>query len=228
MISLSNRLQMVASLIPPSAVVADVGTDHGYLPVWLLQSGRARRVLASDIHAGPLRRARQTAAEYAVEEQIEFALCDGLQFPQAERAETIVIAGMGGETMISILRMAPWTRQGRHIILQPQSKRRALTAWLQAAGYTLQTARLCEDGGMLYHALAAFGGAPAEKTTAEALLFASHDPLLPQFLAAEEARLLRAIEGMSRAEARPMCAALTDAREELERIRRYKEAVTAW
>ena len=81
---------------------------------------------------------------------------------------------------------------------------------------------------MLYHALAAFGGAPAEKTTAEALLFASHDPLLPQFLAAEEARLLRAIEGMSRAEARPMCAALTDAREELERIRRYKEAVTAW
>ena len=109
-IRLSNRLQAVASWIAPCGTVADVGTDHGYLPVWLLQTHTAQRVIASDIHAGPLDRARRSAAEYSLENAIRFELCDGLQFAGADAADTVVIAGMGGETIITVLDAAPWTR----------------------------------------------------------------------------------------------------------------------
>ncbi len=115
-IRLSNRLQAVASWIAPCGTVADVGTDHGYLSVWLLQTHTAQRVIASDIHAGPLDRARRSAAEYSLENAIRFELCDGLQFAGADAADTVVIAGMGGETIIAILEGAAWTKDGAHTL----------------------------------------------------------------------------------------------------------------
>lgn len=159
-IRLSNRLQAVASWIAPCGTVADVGTDHGYLPVWLLQTHTAQRVIASDIHAGPLDRARRSAAAYSLENAIRFELCDGLQFAGADAADTVVIAGMGGETIITILDAAPWTRQGRRLVLQPQSKIRELTDWLQDNGYMLADAQLCLDAGKLYLILDVRGAAP--------------------------------------------------------------------
>lgn len=227
-IRLSNRLQAVASWIAPCGTVADVGTDHGYLPVWLLQTHTAQRVIASDIHAGPLDRARRSAAEYSLENAIRFELCDGLQFAGADAADTVVIAGMGGETIITILDAAPWTRQGRRLVLQPQSKIRELTDWLQDNGYMLADAHLCLDAGKLYLILDVRGAAPQERMTAETLLLCRRDPLLPQYLAEQDARLRRAIAGMERAERQEVAAELRRAKQVLEEIARYEEVVKAW
>lgn len=227
-IRLSNRLQAVASRIAPCGTVADVGTDHGYLPVWLLQTHTAQRVIASDIHAGPLERARRSAAEHFLENAIRFELCDGLQFAGADAADTVVIAGMGGETIIAILDAAPWTRQGRRLVLQPQSKIRELTDWLQDNGYMLADAQLCLDAGKLYLILDVRGAASQERMTAETLLLRRRDPLLPQYLTEQDARLRRAIAGMERAERQEVVAELRRAKQALEEIARYEEVIKAW
>ena len=115
-IRLSPRLQMVADFVPPCACAADIGTYHGYLPVWLLQSGVIQSAIAADIHAGPLANARQSAAAYDLEERFRFVQADGLQFSGAQAADVITIAGMGGETICTILAAAPWLREGRRLI----------------------------------------------------------------------------------------------------------------
>ena len=128
---LSPRLQSVADLVPEGARFADVGTDHAYLPVWLVLQGKIDRAVVSDLREGPLNRARQTAAHYEVEEKLSFRLCDGLAGISPDEADTISIAGMGGETIAEILTAAPWAGQeGRRLILQPMTAQEQLRAWL--------------------------------------------------------------------------------------------------
>lgn len=92
--------------------LADIGTDHGYLPVWLLQEGRIPSAIASDVGAEPLEHARRTAEEYETQ-GLDFRLCDGLSGIEPEETDTVVIAGMGGETIRDILRAAPWAADGQ-------------------------------------------------------------------------------------------------------------------
>ena len=136
-IRLSPRLQMVADFVPPCTCAADIGTDHGYLPVWLLQNGIAETAIAADIHAGPLANARQSADDYDLTERFRFVLADGLQFPDAQDADIITVAGMGGETICSIMAAAPWLLKGYRLVLQPQSKVTELTDWLWRSGFTI-------------------------------------------------------------------------------------------
>ena len=218
---------MVAELVPKSKIAADVGTDHGYLAVWLLQSGRAERVLATDIHEGPLNRAKQTAVEYGLESEIETQLCDGLQFPGAEQAESVIIAGMGGETMISILSAAPWTKQGRTLVLQPQSKRPELEQWLHENGYTLTDAKLCLDAGKLYLAFVVRGISSGKPQTAEGLLLRNRDPLLPEFLSLEVQKIEYALMGMEQAE-RDLTALRAQLSARLEQLCSYQKEVSQW
>ena len=226
MITLSPRLHAAANFVPRSETVADVGTDHGYLPLWLLEHQRAQRVFASDIHALPLERARQNAAASGFSDRVRLELCDGLQYPGAEAADAVTICGMGGETMISILAAAPWTRQGRALILQPQSKRRELEQWLCQNGYGLQDARLCRDAGKLYLVLSVLGGCDGAEST-EALLLRSHDPLLPEYLALEQQKLTHALRGMEQA-ARDTSAELRTLRVQLTAIEAYQKEVGTW
>ena len=111
-LSLQPRLALLASLVPQGAVLADVGTDHGYIPVCLRQRGVIDRAIASDIGREPLEHARRTAEEYAVG-GIDLRLCAGLDAIAPEECDTVLIAGMGGETIWGILAAAPWTRDGR-------------------------------------------------------------------------------------------------------------------
>ena len=121
LLELQPRLQLLAELVPDGAKLADVGTDHGYLPVALLQQGKIQRAIATDIGEEPLQHARRTAEEYGLSESVDFRLCDGLNGMMPDEADTIVIAGMGGETIIEILKNAPWTRQ-KTLLLQPMTK----------------------------------------------------------------------------------------------------------
>lgn len=118
-LELSPRLRLLAQWVPQGARLADVGTDHAYLPVWLDIQDRVSSAIASDLRPGPLARARETGRIHGAR-RVEYRLCDGLAAIQPEETDTIVIAGMGGENIAAILAAAPWTKDGAHtLLLQP-------------------------------------------------------------------------------------------------------------
>ena len=155
---LTPRLQAIAEQVPQGARFADVGTDHGYLPVWLLRSGRIDSAIAADLREGPLDRARETAGRFGVAERISFRLCDGLSAIRPEEVDTVAIAGMGGETIISILEAAPWTKEGTLLLLQPMTGSAELRLWLQEHGYQITGERIACEGERLYNILTVKGG----------------------------------------------------------------------
>lgn len=160
-LELTPRLRAVADLVPHGASLADIGTDHAYLPVWLLLEGKISRAIAADLKEGPLDRARLTARQYDCRENITFCLCDGLSGLGPEDADTIVIAGMGGETIAAILQAAPWTRNSTYtFILQPMSAQNDLRRWLWQQGYDIKKEDIICEGDKLYNILLVrFGGA---------------------------------------------------------------------
>ena len=210
---LSNRLYACAGLVRPGSHAADIGTDHGYLPVWLLQNDIAETAIAADIHAGPLANARQSADAYDLSERFRFVLADGLRFPDAQDADVITIAGMGGETICAIMAAAPWLLKGCRLVLQPQSKVVELTDWLWRSGFMIEDAALCRDSGKRYLALRVLGRPGARPCTVEQLLLRRADPLLPEYLTDEIRRQTRARAGMAHAKQTPEAAlAALDAR----------------
>lgn len=196
MIHLSSRLAAVAALVPQGAAVIDVGTDHGMVPVWLVQSGRASRVLATDIRSGPLQRAAGLVARTGTGARIRLMRTDGLTGIGPEEGDTVLMAGMGGETMSGILAAAPWTRDGALLILEPQSKKAELRRWLADNGYCVQIERLAEDAGRIYPILAARGGVSPAYSAAELhlglLSQIGRDPLFARYLDVMRARADRA------------------------------------
>lgn len=199
-LALQPRLHMLARLVPDGCRLTDVGTDHGYLPVALLQQGRITAAIASDIGAEPLEHARRTAMQYGVD-GMDFRLCAGLSGVAPEEADVIVIAGMGGETIISILQDAPWTADGGHrLLLQPMTKAAALRHWLADNGYTFTDEHLVEDKGRIYPILCVKGGVFRPLTEAEALcgVLLADDPLYAANLTEHIIKLRRSAEGLRR------------------------------
>lgn len=195
---LQPRLACIAECVPLGARLADVGTDHGYLPVWLLQNGRIEHVIASDINREPLEHARRTAAEYGTEDRMEFRLCAGLDKIEPGEADTVVIAGMGGETILKILADAPWTRDcGVRLLLQPMTKAEVLRAWLWQNEFCISSERLVRDKGTIYALIAAAAGETAAFTSAEAWCGKKTlDPLYGEYASDCIRKLERAARGM--------------------------------
>ena len=156
-IRLTPRLLTAGEMVPPGAKAADVGTDHGYLPVWLRQQGVCERVIASDIAPGPLEAARASARRYGVD-GIEFRLCPGLEDIRPEEADTVILAGMSGETMAGILEDAAWDWTGKRLILQPMTKRAELLDWLYCHSLHIREERLAAEKHRLYWVLCAEAG----------------------------------------------------------------------
>lgn len=223
-LALQPRLALLARLVPEGCRLTDVGTDHGYLPVSLLQQGRITSAIASDIGAEPLEHARRTAAQYGAA-GIDFRLCPGLSAIAPEETDVIVIAGMGGETIITILQDAPWTKDGRHtLLLQPMTKAADLRHWLADNGYTFTEEHLVEDKGHLYPVLTVTGGTHRALTEAEALcgVLLEGDPLYGACLSEHAAKLRRSAEGLRRSsapDAAAQAARMDALAEELERKR---------
>lgn len=148
---LDERLSLVASYVRAGCRVADVGTDHAYLPVWLVRAGICPSAVATDVRSGPMAHAAQTVATAGLEGRIAVRLGNGLACVSAQEVDDIVIAGMGGETMIDILQAAPWVKNGRyHLILQPMTKAELLHEYLLCSGWALLNERVADDGRHLY------------------------------------------------------------------------------
>ena len=192
---LTPRLRAIAEQVPKGAKLADIGTDHGYLPVWLILNGIVETAIASDLREGPLDRARQTAARYGAAERISFRLCGGLDGIARSEADVIAIAGMGGDTIAQILAAAPWARE-KTLLLQPMTALPALRRWLGQNGYAIRAERVAREGQRLYSIWTAEGGEMPALSPGE--LWAgrqSADPLRGEYLDFIAAKVSRALTG---------------------------------
>ena len=201
-LELGPRLRAIAELVPPDCrCLADIGTDHGYVPAALLLAGRVGRAVAADVGALPLDHARRTAARCGVEDRMDLRLGDGLSVLSPGEADVIVIAGMGGDTIAGILAAAPWSRDGPLLLLQPMSRAHELRRWLPERGYAVRAETLVQDKGVLYPILSAAGGtmAPASEAQAWGGFLLEGDPLWGRYLSDRILRLRRAAAGLERA-----------------------------
>ena len=174
-VPISNRLLLCAEFVPRGTRAADIGTDHGYLAVYLLREGICPFVTAADLREQPLQKARENAARFGVSENMQFFLSDGLQSIPPGAADTIIMAGMGGDLMVRILEAAPWVCDARYtLILQPQSAGQALRQYLAEHGFAIEREALAKDGHFFYTVLRKKGEhAPAFAGTAIRLAAAS-------------------------------------------------------
>ena len=157
-INLSNRLQAIADFIPEGACVADIGTDHGYLPIYLAQTSRAGCIIASDISAGSLNAARRSVKKYDLTGKIELICAPGLDGIDEGAVDTIVIAGVGGETIVGILQGAPWVNSGKTLILQPQTKLGVLLNYIAENKLKIMGAKVTKDKRKDYIIIVCKGG----------------------------------------------------------------------
>lgn len=172
--TLDRRLQCAARQVRMGSRLADIGTDHALLPVALVRSGVCPYAVASDIRTDPAERAWRAVEEAQLADRIEVRLGPGLSVLQPEEADDLVIAGMGGETIVSILGEAPWIRSSHfRLILQPMSRPEVLRRWLHRAGFLLEAEPAVEDGGHLYSILRAH-------YEPEAVPAAEEGPLTPE------------------------------------------------
>lgn len=197
---LTPRLACMALLVPQGARLADIGTDHGKLPITLLMQGRVAAAIGSDIGSGPLEHAKRNAAAHGV--TLSLRLAAGLDAVQPEECDTVTIAGMGGQTIAEILAAAPWTAAGKHLLLlQPMTMAAELRQWLWANGYQIERETLCREERRRYVVLSVRGGAQKREVplsacmTSPALLCADG---AADYLAALLQRAQRALDGMER------------------------------
>lgn len=148
MVKLSSRLQHLADMVSKDTVLADVGTDHGYIPIYLLQTGRIKKAYAMDIGKGPLQRAKEHIAECGLGDYIETRLSDGVAALSIGEAQTILIAGMGGGLVMHILSAGKdVVKSADELILQPQSEIERVREYLYQKGYVIDKEDMvCEDG----------------------------------------------------------------------------------
>ncbi|MBR2667241.1 MAG: SAM-dependent methyltransferase [Oscillospiraceae bacterium] len=226
---LSVRLSAIAAHIPAGSRVADIGTDHGLLPVNLVRSGLAAHVIATDLRADPLAKARRAVREAGLEDQIELRLGSGLSVIVPGEADCIVVAGMGGETIANLLADAPWCREtGCLLLLQPMTKAEQLRRTLARLGLAVEAESLVRENGTVYCVLAARGTdapcalSPAEQYLSRPLLD-SDDPLMPEYLDRQIRRLEKALEGARRSGKACDIPRVREFEEDLSALRRERE-----
>ena len=190
-LQISRRLKAVAALVSPGLVLADVGCDHGYIPIYLIQKGQIPRAIAMDINQGPLLRAREHIREWGLEAYIETRLSDGLKALEPGEAQCLVIAGMGGPLMERILTQgAPVLKDMKELILQPQSEIGHFRQFLAENGYRIIEEDMVEEEKKYYPMMKAVQGSMNYTKKAEYLygkkLLEKRLPVLREFLEKED------------------------------------------
>lgn len=228
-VSISARLQMLARMVTPGNCVADVGCDHGFLSIYLVQARLSPRVVAMDVRRGPLEAAREHISRWGLESYIETRQSDGLCELLPGEARTVVCAGMGGPLMERILTQGSGkAKQMKELILQPQSEIPRFRGFLRRAGYRVMDEDIvCEDG-KYYFALRAVPGEESfvdfgEDTErydkfGERLLRTGH-PVLWQYLHGQEVLLERLASELAAGYTDRMKKRLCEVRRELGDIR---------
>ena len=167
-IQLDPRLAKCAEFVREGVRVADIGTDHGYLPIALLQKGKATAAIAADINKEPLDSAVRNAAKFGESNRMRFVLSDGLRGISGDDVDDVIIAGMGGELILRIVSDAPWLCTGeKHLVLQPMTTAAQLRTGLAALGFWIDREEAVYDGRKIYSVISAvYTGEKAETVPA--------------------------------------------------------------
>lgn len=195
--------------------VADIGTDHAYLPAALAASGKSPRCIACDLNPGPLARAENTVRKYGLEDRIELRLSDGLAALHPGEAEDIVLAGMGGGLIFQIINRCEWIKSGNvRLILQPMTSQDDLRGSLSESGFELNREAVAKEGGKLYLVMAAvYTGnrvTPSGYFKIAGLLPSNNDSLSREYLNRQAQILRKAAAGRRMARQRDVAASAAD------------------
>lgn len=151
---IGNRLEAIGRLVPRYATVADIGTDHAYLPVWLIKNGIIHHAIAADIAAGPCAAAKSTVSQYGLQLLIDIRQGNGLSVLEPGEVANVILAGMGAATMIEILEANPKVVNClNNLILQPMTGANLLRTWSQKMGFMISAENLSKESGRFYVAL---------------------------------------------------------------------------
>lgn len=213
---ISKRLEAVAKMVTPGCTLADIGTDHAYIPIYLVSGGIVPRALAMDVNRGPLNKAVIHISQYGLSDKIETRLSDGLAAMEPEEAESIVIAGMGGPLMVRILTDGEkCAKAAKELILQPQSDLGQVRTYLEENGYRIVQEDMIWEEGKFYPMMrvvrpengeAKMEGTAEKMTVSQLkygpLLIAMRHPVLQDYLLRERElnqKILQALEGQETA-----------------------------
>lgn len=201
-VPINKRLLACSSLVTEGAYLADVGTDHGYLPIYLLEGGKIQRAVLSDINEGPLAKARENVILFGLSDSVELILSDGASALSGKGITDLCVAGMGGELIAAIISKAPFIKTDRvKLILQPMSRPEALRAYLWDNGFEITNEIYVTDEGKHYVCLCAeFSGGSPEYSRADALFgraefFSPLSESMSAYMSAKLSSLCRVIEG---------------------------------
>lgn len=197
-VRLSPRLQAVADLVPPCRIAYDIGTDHGWLPIWLIQQARCEQAVAADLRTGPLQRASAHINRYGLAEQIRIRQGDGLTGIAAGDRAVVILAGLGGHEIMRILSAAE--EPGPTLVVQAMKTLPDLRQWLCEKGYAIQQEILAREKHRFYPVLqACYTGIPCRLTDLEAwigpVLLREQPPGLAAWIVQLQKQLHRQLNG---------------------------------
>lgn len=226
-LELSERIRKCAQMVTEGSRLADVGTDHAYLPVYLVSSGKIPCALAMDINEGPLERARDHIASFGLEDKISTRRSDGLRELAPGEADSVSVCGMGGALTIRILEEGSGVLESiPELILQPQSEVFRVRLWLYDHGFTIDDEDMVLEDGKYYpilHCIHAAAGEKQNLTGAEAyygpVLLRKKHPILRQFLLYEQEVQEKILTQLANASARTASARKEEVRAVLRRNR---------
>lgn len=200
---ITPRLAAIVGLVREGAAVIDVGSDHAYVPIYLAKEKKAVRALATDVHDGPIQRARENISRFSLENTVKTRKADGLSGVDVSGFDTVIVAGMGGILISEILENAP-DLTGKTLILQPMTAAAELRQYLLENGYTILRERIAQEEEKLYVILEAARGQDEMYTPAELLTGrkTKTDPLYPLLTARIEEKLRKRLSGLKNARVR--------------------------
>lgn len=203
-ITLDSRMGKIAECVRIGAILADIGTDHGKLPIYLAQTNKIKKAVACDINEMPLSKAETNIKKYMLESKIDTFLTNGLIGVEKYSPTDVVIAGMGGELIAEILENSTVERTNIKYILQPMTKEEVLRKYLYEKGYSITDEYLVEEGKLYQIICAEYTGVKTIKSDAVYLLgeknIEKSDKLLNRLIEKVEKRLESKISGMQKAE----------------------------
>lgn len=233
---LSKRLQAVADSVTPGNRVADVGCDHAYISIYLIEHGISPLVVAMDVNQGPLERAKENIERKGYSSKIQVRLSDGLKKLQPGEVDTILIAGMGGALVTRILEEgAAAVKRCRELVLQPQSELPLVRKYLHTKGFQIRTEQMLEEDGKYYDIIKAVPSFNNETYEREVfyqygkLLLEGQDAVAKEFLLREKRLKSQVMEELSRNSTENTKRRLTQVEQEIAYIEEgllyYKEKV---
>jgi len=202
--NLKGRLKLVANMVPVCQTLCDVGTDHAYIPIYLIRQGICKRAIATDVRPGPIEKANLNIRQYNMAEYIETRLGDGLQPIKEHEAEIIVIAGMGGQLIRNILSEGiEKARSAKRLIIQPMGSVEDVRKWLFENGFEISDEGLAMERDKIYNVISA--GWTGQQTDYNIIdiyigrrLIEKKEPLLKSYIKREIAKINTAIDGLKK------------------------------